>query len=259
MGQLAEGLEGAEGPQLLARLRVFTNRRVDARAHLAGWLGASDESIQHAAARLARHTADNQGLRPLPGLVASGSPAVRWAAIESALIRGLPGAWKLVCDEGAAPRDPSSRRAVLSWLAMLGDPATHERLLSENVAPDPDLVWSWGLCGRVEAVERALALLEHEELGRLAGEVVCTIAGLPRSDSALWLDNGVVPVPDQPEATLPPLEEEPETIAVELGEASLRLPQPRGRSGLVAWATRQLRGGSTLFVGAALRWRATSA
>jgi uncharacterized protein (TIGR02270 family) len=109
---------------------------------------------------------------------------------------------------------------------MLGDAGVHQRLLTGSSSPTADLLWAAGLCGRIEAVDIASELLADEQLARLAGEVVCTIAGLP-NDDCYWLDNGRVPVGDDPDEGLPAIEDDDlEADLAQRGDSSLRLPNP---------------------------------
>jgi uncharacterized protein (TIGR02270 family) len=165
---------------------------------------------------------------------------LRWTAIESGLIRDLPGMWELACREAFAPQPSAHHRAALSWVAMLGDHGVHQRLLAALSSPTADLLWAAGLTGRVAAVDQAMPLLEHESLARLAGEVVCTIAGISRAGDRYWLDNGIVPVGDDPDEALPPLEQDDlDANLAPRGDALLRLPNPE--TVRAWWSTEQAR------------------
>ncbi len=217
---LARELDQVGGSALVGRLRALAMHRVDAGARLGAWLVEGDPEVRRAAAGLARHTAAPEALHALARASHDLEPTVRWAAIESALIRDLPGAWELVGTEALALREPA-----LAWAGMLGDQGVHERLLAALDAPTPELLWAVGLGGRPAAVDRAMALLEDPELARLAGELVCTITGLSRRDDRYWLDNGVVK--DDPDEALPPLEDDDlDARLVPPAEAALRLPNP---------------------------------
>jgi uncharacterized protein (TIGR02270 family) len=207
---LGTDIEGASGSGLVGRVQVLAGYRVDAGARLIGWLRSEDLELRRAAAALARHTAMPEALRELGGAVADADGTLRWVALESALIRGMPGAWERVRAEAFNSRSFAAphHRAALSWAALLGDEATHHRLLTElATTPTPARLWAAGCCGRVAAVDVAVALLEHPTLARLAGEVVSAIAGLPVDDERYWLDRGAAIGVDEDDA-LPELDDD---------------------------------------------------
>lgn len=225
---LAGDLDRQIGPALIGRLLVLAGHRVDAGARLVGWLRADDLELRRAAAVLARHTASTEALGQLVLAMSDADDALRWAAIESGLIRGLPNAWERVCKEAFAKLlRPAHRRAALAWVAMLGDQATHRRLLADlAVAPTPELIWAVGQSGRPAAVDSVIELLDHPELARLAAEVVCHIAGLSTADERYWLDRGARVGDDELDG-LPELDDD--ELDVELaptGDDALRLPNP---------------------------------
>lgn len=217
---LARELDQVSGPALVGRLRALEMHRVEAGAWIGAWLAVDDPEVRRVAARLGRHSAAPEALHALAQASNDPDPTVRWAAIESALIRELPGAWELVRTEALALREPA-----LAWAGMLGDHGVHERLLAALDAPTPKLLWTAGLSGRPAAVDRSMALLDHPELARAAGELVCTITGLSRHDDRYWLDNGIIK--DDPDEALPPLEDDDlDARLVPPSEAALRLPKP---------------------------------
>lgn len=233
---LGQSLERAEGADLVARLQILAHHGVDAGPWLPRWLCADAIELRRASARLARHSADPHALRHLPLLMTSDDHELRWSAIETGLIRGVAGSWERLCAEATTPRSPADLERALPWLAMLGDPGVHRLLLAGLDAPTSSLVRAAGLTGRPAAVDRAMDLLEHPRLARLAGEVVCTIAGLPISDRQLWLDNGADVIdegadPRFEDKTLP---ETAEPRSRAWSESALRLPNP---SAVRAWWT----------------------
>lgn len=218
---LERDLERLTGSVLAARLAVFAEHRVDAGAWSSAWLGNDDLEVRRAAAVLARHTGAPERLRHLVPSMRAEDGVLRRAAIESGLIRGLPGAWEAMCGEAFERRD----QAALAWVGMLGDEAAHHRLLVELAAtPTPELVWAVGLTGRIAAVDLVIELLDHPELARLAGEVVCTIGGLSMTEDRFWLDRGA-PVGGDEDDALPDLDDDDlEADLVPSGDDSLRLP-----------------------------------
>ncbi|MFO7562984.1 MAG: TIGR02270 family protein [Enhygromyxa sp.] len=216
---------------IVARLQVFIAHRVDAGSHLIRWLAAEDLELRRAAAVLARHTAAPEVLARLEPLMSDEDDELRWAAIESGLIRGVPRAWPSLCVEVYGRIDDRSnqarRRAALAWLATLGDAGVHERLLDDlQASPSTARIWAAGFCGRPAAVDLALELLDHPTLGRLAGEVVTAIAGLSDADPGCWRDRGLVVGEGEDEA-LPTLERDDlDADLVPSEDAALRLPDP---------------------------------
>lgn len=188
---LAE-IEPLEGMALAGRLEVLAGLGVDVGKPLRKWLRHDHPAIRRVAARLARHSSSSKILRLLLPLLRDPDPWLRAAAIESALIRGLPGSWEAAC-EAAFGRDvpKSVRRSALDWVAMQGDAEVHAKifdLLEER--PSADLLWAASITGRADAVMLALDLLDHPRLARLAGEVVTSITGLSTRDHQFWLDEG---------------------------------------------------------------------
>ncbi|MFV8755986.1 HEAT repeat domain-containing protein [Nannocystaceae bacterium ST9] len=188
---LAE-IEPLDGLPLAGRLEVLAGLGVDTGKPLRKWLHHGHPAIRRVAARLARHSSSSKILRQLLPMLRDPDPWLREAAIESALIRGLPGSWEAACDTAFARDTPASlRRSALAWIAMQGDAEVHARLfdLLES-RPSPDLLWAAAISGRPEAVVLALDLLDHPKLARLAGEVVTHVAGLSTHDHRFWLDEG---------------------------------------------------------------------
>jgi hypothetical protein len=82
------------------------------------------------------------------------------------------------------------------------------------------------LSGRPAAIEAAVDLLEHPKLARLAGELLCAVAGLPEHDDEFWLDRGLRVGVDSAEA-LPRFEaDDLDADLVPAGADQLRLPDP---------------------------------
>ncbi|MCA9702219.1 MAG: hypothetical protein KC431_32150 [Myxococcales bacterium] len=132
----------------------------------------------------------------------------------------------MLCTEAfAVDSDPRSRDRALAWVAMLGDARAQARLLSGN--PSPAWLWATALTGRVQAVDRAIEMLEDETLARHAGEVIHLVAGLPRHDERFWLDNGAVAEGDDPDVALPKLDDDDlEAELAPLDDRPLPLPNP---------------------------------
>lgn len=224
---LGRDLDRLAPPLLASRLRILAAHRVNAGQRLIAWLGAGDLELRRAAAELARHTGAPTALHLLHPLMDDPDHDLRWAAIESGLIRGQMPAWLALAHEALTPRNPARQREAMGWLAMLGDASIHQRLLAAlRTAPTPALVWAAGLSGRPQAVDCALELLDDPRLARLAGEVVSAIAGLRDDDEDHWLDRGVR-VGEDPDDALPQLEHDDlDGVTTPSGDDKLRLPNP---------------------------------
>jgi uncharacterized protein (TIGR02270 family) len=217
LDQLAPGV-------LASRLRILAAHRVNVGQRLIGWLGATDLDVRRAAAVLARHTGAPPALHMLHGLFDHEDDALRWAAIESGLIRGQTPAWLALAREAFGGRNSVNHREAFGWLAMLGDASIHQRLLAAlQAGPTPALVWAAGLTGRPQAVDLGIELLDDPCLARLAGELVCAVAGLRDDDGDHWLDRGVR-IGDDPDDALPQLEHD--DLEIPSGDTKLRLPNP---------------------------------
>jgi uncharacterized protein (TIGR02270 family) len=183
LGGRLEALAGLDG---LAELDNF-----DKRLPLRPLLKHEHPAIRRVAARLARRSRSSKVLRRLLPLMRKDDPWLRAAAIESALIRGLPGSWEVACEvafDRASP--PPLRGPALTWVAIQGDAGVHARLISALATrPDPELLAAASATGRPDAVAVAVELLDHPQLARLAGEVVATVVAPPRDDR-LWIDEG---------------------------------------------------------------------
>jgi uncharacterized protein (TIGR02270 family) len=188
LAQLPE-LDGAE---LGGRLEALAGRSVDVGKRLQLWLKHKHPAIRRMSAWLARHSSSSKVLRRLLPLMRDGDPGLRAAAIESALIRGLPGSWEVACEVAFDRQTPAPLRGpALAWVAMQGDAGVHARVLALLASrPDAELLWAAGVTGRPDAVAMAIELLDHEQLGRLAGEVVSMVLGLSTRDDRYWLDEG---------------------------------------------------------------------
>lgn len=226
---LAE-IEALEGMALAGRLEALAGLDVDVGKHLRTWLRHEHPAIRRVSARLARHSSSSKVLRRLLALMQGGDPWLREAAIESALIRGLPGSWQVAC-EAAFDRStpPSLRRAALGWAAMQGDAHVHGRILAELQArPSATLLRTASITGRPHAIAIAIELLDHPVLARLAGEVVSSIGGLSPRDHRFWLDEGAVGAygADADEALPPLAHDQLDADLVPPEELRLRLPDP---------------------------------
>ncbi len=160
------------------------------RTALLTWLGADDPQLRALAVTLARSCRAEGTIEALAARLRDGEDPSRAAALDSALIRRVPGAWELVCELADGDRSPLGD-ACRRRLAMIGDADAQAWLLERSASePDPESLGALALTGRVAAVELALELLDDEPLARVAGELVGAVAGLAADDERYWLDDG---------------------------------------------------------------------
>ncbi|MFO7562065.1 MAG: hypothetical protein R6X02_05435 [Enhygromyxa sp.] len=231
--QLGRAIAEGESPRLAGLLRAIAGRR-RAPVELARLLAASDPELLTAAAMAARFTRDDASATALAQLVAHEHPRVCAAAIETSLIRRLPGAWPHALGWALAAPSCSFRRQALTWVALLGSPAVHARLLerlatSSDRAELADLLWAASFCGRPEAIPLALPRLGDPALGPLAAELICALAGLPVEDERLWLPRSAA------QQELPPLELDDLEADISLRPEEL-LPRPNPDAFVDWWA-----------------------
>lgn len=214
---LATGLERVPVPGLVGRLESFMAHRVDMAVRLPALLEREDPELLRAAAWLVRCCSDKSATTALPRLMMHSDVEVCRAAVESALILGHPLAWSRTLE--LAHTDGPLRRDALMWLALLGDSGQHARLVAMlRSEPRRDqLLWALGFCGRQAAVDATIEWLADDQLGAIAAEVVCSIAGLsPLAEGdaeSCWMDRASAPEPpdfehDDLDATLEPTGDE---------------------------------------------------
>ena len=207
-------------------LTALAARGADLAEGLHPFLRSTDPAVARAAATLARFNRDRTSLELLGPLAQAADPQLRRTTIETALYRLMPGAWESAVYWAFMAGESDFRRDALVWVACLGDPRVHERLLA--YADDPvhqsDALWAMGFTGRVAAVERCIPLLANENIGPLAAEVVCAITGLASDAEGLWHPPSSDPEPEQ---TLPELaDDDLDADLVPKAEASLPVPAP---------------------------------
>jgi uncharacterized protein (TIGR02270 family) len=246
---LESAIDVADPRGLAARLAALAAHGVAPGAWLQRFLVSSDPSLARAAAALARFSRDRGTLDLLGPLAQAADPELRRTTIETALRHMLPGAWESAAYWALTAGESAFRRDALVWVACLGDAAAHARLLA--LVDDPnfrtDALWAVGFGGRVAAVDLCMSLLADEDVGPLAGEVVCAITGLSGSDDPFWR----APLgKDDPDETLPELENDDlDADLVPAREAALPIPEPdaiaawwQGRRGEFDPSLRYLRG-----------------
>jgi uncharacterized protein (TIGR02270 family) len=211
---------------LAARLAALAAHGAVPGAWLQPFLVSSDPALARAAAALARFSRDRATLDLLGPLAQAVDPDLRRTTIETALHHSLPGAWESAVYWAFCVDESAFRRDAFVWVACLGDTDAHARLLT--LVDDPnfrtDALWALGFAGRIAAVDRCIPLLADEDVGPLAGEVVCAITGLSSSDDLFWRDPVIK---DDPDKTLPKLEDDDlDADLVPEREAALPIPDP---------------------------------
>ncbi|WP_146157427.1 hypothetical protein [Enhygromyxa salina] len=224
--ELQRRAAAGSGPGLVACLRALADRW-QPNDCLPGLLASGDREVAGAAARLARQQGTPAVIAALAPLAESSDAALQQVTIESALCLRMPGAWESALYWAFVSGPSPFRRAALTWVALLGDAAAHERLVTLVDQPKHrgDALWALGFCGRISAIERCLPLLDDPVHGPLAAEVVCAIAGLPVDDDGFWRDH--VGPPGDAESALPPLEHDDlDAELVPSPEEALPTPEP---------------------------------
>jgi uncharacterized protein (TIGR02270 family) len=187
--KLVGAIDSSRGLGTAAALEILAQRRVRVGDWVSHFLRSDDPEVARAAARLVRYCPDPRALQGLGALVQSDDPLLRHAALETALVRQVPGAWEAAVYWAFVPGESPFRRDALTWVAMLGDAAALQRVLALADSPEhrKDAIWAVGFSGRLAAVDWCVELLADAEIGRLAGEVICGIAGLPTEMGEFWV------------------------------------------------------------------------
>jgi uncharacterized protein (TIGR02270 family) len=221
---LVRALGNTRDVGLAILLEVLFRRGWPAEPWIARFAQHGDARVARAAALLLRTCPDRRSLDALAPLAQSEHTDVRDAAIESALVRGVSGAWESASHWAFTSRESPNRGRALVWVALLGDAGAHARLL--GLLDDPqhrrDALWAAGFTGSVAAARRCLQLLDDDELGRLAAEAVHAIVELPVDDERLWRD-----APRDRGEALPALHDDNLEADLSLEpEAFLPIPEP---------------------------------
>lgn len=244
---LAELGHDNRGARVAGIVFALTRRCVRLDRRLDELLRSDEPAVLAAAATLAR-TGDARQLQTVVALAGHADPRVVIAAIETCLIRGVPGTIELARDWAQAATDESLRTRALAWLGLFGNDEDQRRLIERLADPAWRRAALWGLSfrGTVEAVDAVLPWLADDEFGPLAGEVVCAIAGVSMDDDKFWQ-----PRP-QADIELPPLADEHLDAALGIEPEAL-LPMPNAEA-LAAWwaSTRDQHRGQRFIMGAPL-------
>lgn len=221
---------GNEGSRIAGIAAALARRQTQLGPRLTTLLQSRDSHVLRAAASLAG-SGDASQLQLLARLGHYSDTEVAAAAIESALVRGLPGAVESARYWAFDAKHCEFRSRARLWLGLLGLDEDQRRLIELLAEPDQrgDALWALGFCGTVAAIEAALPFMGDCQFGPLAAEVVTAIAGLPEDDDSLWLTRP----PDDDDDELPDLSDE--DLDVPLGlmpEELLPIPDP---DSVAAW------------------------
>ncbi|WP_426755065.1 TIGR02270 family protein [Myxococcus sp. Y35] len=138
----------------------------------------AEPQARMAALRACPPLPDDTVRRLLPGLLESGHPGIRAAAMEAGLTSGARVAWE-ACRQAVRACNAHTPQAMV-LLALFGTDADAALLVDMLGARDmrPHALWALGFSGRLVAMEACLALLEDPLAARLAGEAFSAMTGL---------------------------------------------------------------------------------
>lgn len=174
----AASVLAARGPECtgaLCRLKAF--RRVAPGDEMLTAFKSNIPEVQVEAVRAALYVPSRHAEAWIAAALRNDDAAVRAAAVESGVCRGIEHAWDTAThlarqlDVDAAP--------YLKLVAMLGTPDEHEMVYSALRIPAVQLhaIWALGHIGTVRAVESCLVGMQYEKLARASGEAYCWITG----------------------------------------------------------------------------------
>lgn len=171
----AEALRARGALGVLCTLKAFHRARMG--DELVRALESADAVTQALAVRSAAHVTSREFDDAISGLLQSGQPQVRVAAVDTGLRRGLPHAWPAAVR--LAKSGDLTEAPLLTWIAMLGSPDDQEIIFSALRVPELQRagVWALGHIGTTRAVEACLAGMRHEAAARACGEAYCWMTG----------------------------------------------------------------------------------
>jgi uncharacterized protein (TIGR02270 family) len=228
----------AEGPSLALLLGACADRGLHPGPGLERALGHDDPAVLCAALRGASLGDRARLLATVEGYLQHRVPAVRAAALDTAMMWGSRAAWELALSTYKAADAASARL----WIACLGDDRHVEALvrLLADPALRPEVVWALGFSGRVPAVLACLPLLDDadELTRRLAGEAVAAIVGLSVEDEALWEEPAAAAIEAGAQGEAP--EQDDDDLDAELAaKPEDELPLPNAAAIRERWAALQ--------------------
>ncbi len=225
---LIQTLDTAPPAGIAARFEALADPTIVPDAWLRAGLASSDLALARAAARLARRSHDRDTLAALAPLAHADDPELRRITLESALCQHVPGAWESALYWARCPDESTVRRAAMVWLALLGDAGVRTELVAQVDDPTrrAHAVWALGFSGSPAGVDRCVELLADDQLGRLAGEVVVAVAGLPTDDQQFWRAEPEDDPESDPDQDLPELEADLAADLLPPPDDGLPLPNP---------------------------------
>jgi uncharacterized protein (TIGR02270 family) len=174
----AASVLAARGPAqraALCRLKAF--RRVGPGEELFAAFKSDVPAAQVEAVRSALYVQSKQAEQLIADAMLSDDPAVRAAAVETGIARGIHGAWETAA-RGADRLNTDAAR-YLKLVALFGKSDDHEVIYSALRIPalQPQAIWALGHLGTVRAAEACLAGMQYEKIARACGEAYCWITG----------------------------------------------------------------------------------
>lgn len=185
--RIRTALAKAKGPTATLLLGACADRGLDPGTAIDTPITQQDDlPLLVAALRAAAGSNKQRLLGAVEGYLQHPTPAVRLAALETAMRWGSTNAWQVASHAYKQPHG----RSAMAWVAVLGDDrhATALVPLLGDESLRPHALWALGLSGRVPAVLACLPLLDHDDelTRRLAGEAITAIVGLDLDDESLW-------------------------------------------------------------------------
>lgn len=236
--QLRAQVGKANGPSLALLLGACADRGLHPGPALDRALAHEDPVVLAAALRAAAFGDRPKLLATVEGCLQHRSPAVRAAALDTAMMWGSRAAWELALGSYKHPEAASARL----WIACLGEDRHVEALVRQLGTPAVrhDVLWALGFSGRVPAVVACLALLDDadELTRRLAGEAVTAIVGLDVEDETLW-EEPVVTAPEAGAQGEEPAQDQDDLDAELAATPADELPLPNATAIRARWATLQ--------------------
>lgn len=173
---------GARAPAVQAAgLQALAFRGVDAGATLSGIRASDDAALVIAGLRAARVSQQRADHRLAAEARSSRVPAVRDEALATALVLGVPDTMAALRGLLVSGDVKTIGRAPLLLLATGGDARDLGALIDALAIPAlrADALWALGFSGRAAAADACVPLIGDPAVGRLAGEALWAITGVP--------------------------------------------------------------------------------
>jgi uncharacterized protein (TIGR02270 family) len=220
------------------RRRVLTPVAAGRGLVVDNWAEALSSSDDDEAAAAAVGACSSDARRHLPlveRLFSRAAPAVRDAALGTALAWGSVHAWKRCLELATESVQPEP--LAMTLMAMLGDAACHEQLLAQLEQPSHRraVLAALAFSGSAAVAAALVPWLEVKDPldAKLAAQAISVIAGLRTTAEPF-----ISPEPPEPQGTLPPLEED-DLAASLVPPAESALPMPNAPA-IQAWCAEHL-------------------